>query len=160
MTKKELRIAVAKDVLKSLRILLVTPGVYVKTVEVRPITNFISTNSQKSASNLQKHCKVCALGACFLSLVKIDNKFDFASNVEAVDEYSFKRYVEPGALFRRLEKVFSAPQLYLIEAAFEDWDPDLVVFAPDITAPTDRLRAIMKNIIANDGTFKPPKVTA
>jgi len=113
-------------------------------------------------------CQCCAVGSLFLGCTLFTNKIE---NAEVDDNW------ELGALlFERhkfgngFEKLFSLKQLGLIEAAFEGetnffQDDDWGVSDKEYSAATDfylnhvnaekRLIAIMKNIIANKGTFKP-----
>ena len=169
LTKAELRVQVAKDVLKHLKTLRVLAGnTYVWTDGVDDVD--YEKPSQKIARSLQKNgCEVCALGACFLSLVALKNEFDFDG----------KTIFTRSEITNRLRSVFSDAQMDLIEEAFE-WDVEdtpygarenrLSAFARKyhnnntyfdsargfvVVCGDRRLRAIMKNIIENKGTFKP-----
>lgn len=167
-TKAELRVEVAKDVLKHLKTLRVLAG----NTYVWSRNSYVDFDkpSQAIARDLQKNgCEVCALGACFLSLVALKNEFDFDGKT------IFTRH----EITNRLRSVFSDAQMDLIEEAFE-WDVEattcgakekrLNAFAckyrnnntysdtlrsRDVVCSDRRLRAIMKNIIKNKGTFKP-----
>jgi hypothetical protein len=100
-------------------------------------------------------CRVCAKGALFLSTVRRYNKASvkdvMCDNMETA------------------EKMFGKHQFNLIEAAFEQWDftiPDtheeehgrpvpyeVQAFGNKYEDDTDRLVAILKNIIKNKGNF-------
>lgn len=168
-TKAELRVEVAKDVLKHRKTLRVLAGnTYVKSSHINEVN--YSKPSQDIARDLQKKgCEVCALGACFLSLVALKNEFDLDGSM----------ILTRREITNRLRSVFSDAQMDLIEEAFE-WDVEdlpygakekrLNAFACkyrsnntyydpsrgyDVACSDRRLRAIMKNIIENKGTFKP-----
>lgn len=167
-TKAELRVEVAKDVLKHLKTLRVLAGnTYVWS---RNSNVDYDKPSQTIARDLQKNgCEVCALGACFLSLVALKNEFDFDG----------KTIFTRREITNRLRSVFSDAQMDLIEEAFERYveatpygakEKRLNAFARkyrnnntyydtgrgyDVVCGDRRLRAIMNNIIENKGTFKP-----
>lgn len=163
MTKTELRIAIAKDVIKSLRRITPTTGVYVGTKNDAKVLKIVELNkgdSKKIAEKVKSYCKVCALGACFISAVAVDNKWDFEKE-DITDSYSDFQLNE------RLSKIFTRDQMGLIEAAFECADHGMfvntdlkkynaaVAFGKKFKTPRSRLKAIMENIIENNGIFKP-----
>lgn len=187
MTKPELRIAVAQDVLKSLRRLDVRMGVFVEQTHMadRKVDKILSGDDVKViAQKLKTKCKVCVLGACLMSVVSIDNNFAFHSRIDGVT-FGVGSY----DVAERLLKLFTAKQLLLIETAFEvDLSDDMeygyftdkytllnmsdeefaqtakhrkvaAAFGRQFDTPKDRLRAIMKNMIENGGKFVPPKVS-
>lgn len=162
LPKEEKRIAIAKDVIKWLKEDKLVPkaGAF-----------YLILKDQKDRGKLdkilreQEDCQVCALGACFVGMVDLGDKLNFSdvfgSNFivgttnNIVDEYQMRRW---------LEKVFSTSQLIMIEKAFEyklyGSDSEItfkkeVDFGANYKNDTDRLLAIMKNIIKNRGTFKP-----
>lgn len=129
------------------------------------------------ADKLKTNCRVCALGACLLSVVSLQNDFVFElqqGNVVGVESYD---------LADRLLKVFTAEQLLLIETAFEcenftgyftgNYDElhmgSMTRYSRRLTHQLEiakalgerfndskkRLRAIMRNMIANNGKFIP-----
>lgn len=104
-------------------------------------------DSTKMAAKVQKSCLVCAIGACFLSLVKLDNEFDW---VEAIG--GKKLYGSPGIhnMRRRLKQTFTATQLQAIERYFEHHDGHVV---DKNESPRLRMTRIMTNIVENNGTF-------
>lgn len=114
-------------------------------------------------------CEVCGIGACFVSLVNLGDEVitKKAFESEVVEDMDS---VDDDFMRKKLRKVFTSNQLALIECAFEkDFTFDdkskagvprkkreaASEFGEAYYDHTDRLVAIMKNIIKNDGTFKP-----
>jgi hypothetical protein len=191
--KQERAIAVAKDVLKSIKrykairtgkafVKMYSPktkykdGKYEDT-EVEKIIEANKKDSKATAKKLQPYCEVCGLGACLMSVVTLENKFKFSGL-----DGQYNNMIETDDMVRRLKAVFSMHQMYLIENAFErgrgyfqpsnvwNLDPHVnekqieiwessrqaaITFGKKYGAAADRLRAIMKNIIANEGVFVP-----
>jgi len=165
--KQTLRIAVAKDVLKSLPMLNVEQGTY---LEGDVPDALLAKDSKTVAAALKKNCTVCALGACFVSLVAIDNKFKFSFADRKCTDYGGNVDDNGNDMFARLRKLFSPVQLALIESAFEcrsmgddcaldydavNWLELAIMFGKEVEDDTNRLRAIMNNIVANKGLFIP-----
>jgi hypothetical protein len=111
-----------------------------------------------------KSCECCALGAMFMSCTLYNNK----TTVRDFDNetYDFVDSVEDRSFSNGLAGFFSPEQLKLIEVAFEcghgGFDPDEVTKGSHAAEwgdyyknDKDRLVAIMKNIIKNDGKFVP-----
>ena len=129
-------------------------------------------------------CQVCALGGMFYSMVRRFDKVPVSicnTMWEKGDMYAYG--VGHADIYIELSKYFDGHQLSLIESAFEtrdmfevaDYDGIEVGFDVDALAlekrpcstidravnfarkknATDRLRAIMNNIIENNGAFKP-----
>jgi hypothetical protein len=125
-------------------------------------------------------CQVCGVGAIFASLVRLNNEFDQKFDIvgnNATAEIAKEDFHE------KLIQYFDEDQLNLIELAFEKgsgykyWDVDwngnsnddednlskdewanrnfAVMFGFNFSNSKQRLIAIMKNIIKNDGTFAP-----
>lgn len=109
-------------------------------------------------------CKVCALGGIFAATVKRFNKFESVPDLSMDEGYDY------------LEDYFSKQQLDMIECAFElghgrvfyeenniYGDNELgkklgnscIEFGKQYKAGEARMVAIMKNIIKNNGSFKP-----
>lgn len=170
--QRKLRLAVAADVIASLKYLEVYAGNgYI--LDIDPSKLHFTKGSKVVAREIQKQgCEVCALGACVLSLVALDNDFDFlkasgesAENFNSLDLDHFRD---------RLLEVFSPVQLCLIETAFErdemgardvdnldsddlqPWLEAAIKFGNKFGYSSKRLRAIMKNILDNNGVFTPP----
>ena len=176
MKKNEMAVAIARDVLKHLR-----------SLKVRDRNGYVGLNDKyectpKSLSNLSgkeqlqnhlpvvvKYCDVCALGACFLSYVRLYDKIQVSSLVQSYD-FGLKS----DKLVSILNVCFSLEQRNLIESAFElnrmdegiygtkhiyaaeDAVDYAIEFGKQYEDPKERLRAIMKNIIKNNGQFCPP----
>jgi hypothetical protein len=169
MTKAQVRVEVAKDVIRSLRLLTVRNGVYFKPAGSLELVNSIvssSTDSKRVAQKLKNGCEVCALGACFLSSVRLTNKWEFEGFEEHWTGPEQVRAVEREVLEEKLHKIFTPFQIDLIETAFEEYNCTnlasdrnvigrAISFGSKHYDSTSRLRAIMKNIIKNNGTFKP-----
>lgn len=157
LTSEQQRVVIAKDVLKQLSLhkMHPSPGAYVIGPPVRTESDRMNGDS----------CKVCALGALFACAVELHGggKYKFwVPSRRIIAEY--------------LEPYFSKDQLGLIESAFEvnaSWGEctDDAQKAEDFGAQfghkynckgyprfdtaTARMKAIMQNIIANNGTFVP-----
>ncbi len=148
MGEAELRVAVAKDVLKQVQAkkYVATKGVYINTKSFKPNCELQPQLISKKAPV----CEVCGIGSAFLSLVRLDNAF------KAQDEAGF---VYENDMRDRLKKVFFVEQLWLIEDNFErqanEKDRKDLDINHDEDKPTDILIKIMKNIIKNKGTYKP-----
>jgi hypothetical protein len=170
LTKKELRIAVAKDVLKSLTEFKPRAGEYFsKNFAPRTAKKILDLKtSNQQAKALSKNCEACAIGACFLSMVALDNKFDFSAVTDRKwgDELTGLFYLDDNVMRGRLESAFSMDQLCLIEQAFErgcgpSWklspeeEETAEKFGIKFRSDRGRLGAIMKNIVENSGTLKP-----
>lgn len=114
---------------------------------------------------LQKgQCCVCGVGACLISLVNLADKYKIDKNLSSHDCYT-KQY-------KHVIKVFGKQNTYLIEAAFEmgggsmpcyikhvnffDESHPAREFGKEYDDDGERLKAIMENIIENDGDFIPP----
>lgn len=139
--KALVRIAIAKDVLKQMRYWEVETTYFYSTKITQPYSNL-----QTQLLTLpKKSCHVCALGACFLSYVRL------------YDEVKTDNYggVMWPVIQSTLLKYFELDQLNLIEAAFELWFKFNIDFnnAYWMEEPVFRLRKIMQNIVANKGDF-------
>jgi hypothetical protein len=174
LPRNERRVFVAKDVLKQLNKLSIKQGQYVVFdaeisgsvwgLPTDGITDKFKNQELKDILHkVRKDCEVCALGACFLSIVGITDKFEInRNNVNSYNEIEFER------IEKHLKKVFTSREMALIETAFEGvvirdeyiLENDQAVrrakdFACQYADNKDRLRAIMKNIIKNNGKFCP-----
>jgi hypothetical protein len=131
------------------------------------------------------HCEVCAKGAIFISAVnKYDNcpiTSEYIENSKSAFQYPFMN--DGGDILSRdlngisqqspvLLRYFSQRQLDVIEYAFEQGragflesytDKEIkekyqaVEFGQKYWNTTERMRAIMQNIIENKGTFRPDR---
>ena len=171
LSKSEKRVAIAKDVLGQLKLkkIVAERGVY---VDIPLLDN--EEGKQLQSLLKKKQCNCCALGSCFVSLVRKENKF-------IIKHKHIRNSIKNGYIgkedFRsRLKKYFTQLQLDLIESAFEgnvnhtdgDTTSDKFSYAHKFhdkfrtidksmtkQQQNDCLVAIMKNIIANKGTFNP-----
>lgn len=107
-----------------------------------------------------KKCEGCALGGMFMCAVeRADNlKISQLINFDTVERNKEDLIVEGDDAFSYLGKFFSRNQLDLIESAFErgngaSSETRSENFVYNIDDPSERMRLIMENIIANNGTF-------
>lgn len=168
MTPAQRRVAIAKDVLKRIGVEYVpTSGTY---IDARNIINTDLIDEENFADQQLQHlmkggkkpmkCEVCARGALFLSSVfKFDNlkMGEIGCHSPYVAEGVLQGHLGLGAwsMISQEEKFFTARQIEMIEFAFES-NVDFIDKYPD---DTDRLIAIMKNIIAHKGRFVMSKRT-
>jgi hypothetical protein len=176
--KAKARVAIAFDVLQSVDSLKVTndgwyladpTGKYYKDqngeecIDLRDFKGDVKEEATKHLSKLQK-CEVCALGACVISQVKLFNKLPMSKLLSG--DRPNTREINPNRdmVSKSLSRFFSQEQLNLIETAFEagghhlivaNPDPNAVEFGRNYDSPKKRLKAIMGNIIVNDGEFCP-----
>jgi hypothetical protein len=153
-----LAVAVAKDVLKQTdrRSCQVQSGLYLSAKAPAAKT------SKAAARSIQKNCRACAIGHAFLSIVALRNKFKFVA-----DEDGFADVCDM-QMRDRLSEAFSQDQLVLIENTFEGWFGkyffgsqeyrSVESFYRRYQSDRARLRAIMRNIVANRGEFVLPVV--
>jgi hypothetical protein len=153
MSPAEQRVAIARDALSWLkaRALIAQKGFYTKRLEAP--TGPLKSNVQLREQTLGR-CQVCGIGALFL-----------AKAVRFNDVTGWDYLM--GNPRDKLKRHFSLDQLDMIEVAFEQdvysWirakDATALnkakTFAPREGDPGARLTAILKNIIANNGTFVP-----
>lgn len=181
LSKAKQRVEIAKDVISILNMINVQPGTYFETYEdlVEYDGEGNVTTSQEPQEILQSpevlnQCNVCALGACFISKVRVANKCDRESLDNAIGDSEKIR--------SHLSEYFSNKQIELIESAFEqdnfggvsddgydapyyDYKIGACVAHKDIKraisfgnryrSDENRLKAIMENIVKNKGEFKP-----
>jgi len=151
-TKAEMRIAIAKDVLKLLNTKRVsaTPGTYLYQDSEGVTTKDVLKDTQ--FSKRLKKCEVCALGAMFVAEVDINDKLGCKFMVEENEVRVDSKSIQLGReiMVKRLSPFFSKAALNNIENVFEGNDYFWNTTYPD---HKKRLQAIMNNIIRNDGTF-------
>lgn len=133
-SKKEKRIAIAKDILIKLEKGNIIPN---DTVGVQKIK--------------KDRYKVCALGSLYISLNSLQDKIPEELNVSRMSTYSWnsKEY-QPTAYL----KCFSEPQLKKIEDYFKDHNEK----KKSSLSLKEKLQLIAKNIIENNGKFKPKQI--
>lgn len=185
-TKRERAVAIAKDVLRQLKILNVAKGTYLRNTAVELPEGFdYGDSAKKHIQKIARECRVCALGACMISHVKLFNEFtlgDFAIHMantletpENKNNGYFTVELNDGIMRERLAKHFSVRDLGIIESIFEMSDhfanrakngkpiaSRVTALAAEIYGSTfddstERLREIMKNVIRNKGKIVIPK---
>lgn len=155
LTKAEQRVEIAKDVIHRIHMskMKVTCGWYMQGPK-----DYNSPN-----------CKVCALGAAFISTINIANSYELKRIPSVFSRNDF--YSEREDLTKLLSRYFSKKQIDLIEEAFEmdRWigvmddcfgtpsEKGIAAeeFGKQFKKAEDRLLAIMQNIVDHKGTFKP-----
>lgn len=175
LTKKGQKMRIVRDAIAQIKInkFVPTEGAYLSVWRADDESGMVSSVHLKNKDNLQKvlkeedvECDCCAKGAlfasCVMSVNKVYGKNDFAKEV-------FQS--------KKLSKWFSKGELDMVETAFEkeimcdtenilrDNDGELtdlgekcVVFGESYDTATERLLAILENILQN-GTFKPQLCT-
>lgn len=168
MSNKKQRMAIAKDVLAQLKLkkYVASPGHYVYSSKLNELENLHNTANYRAddmvqAFDFQKallvnapECNVCGLGAAFCSMARLgdDLTTDDANDIHEV-----------------LSPIFGRTQVALIEYAFEGWDVNgdasenltdhqmdkCTHFYGKHSNDDKRLGAIFKNVIKNNGKFKP-----
>jgi hypothetical protein len=163
MAPAEQRRAIVRDALAQLERgnYLSCSGVYLSHPNIVPNLNLRDLFVD---SEPQVPCAVCALGACFVSAVRLDD--DYVTAGEAEISLRF------GDLYDKLVQFFTPYQIEMIEAAFEipstfdDFHVANDLYASSLfgrmvngnrwTGSEDRLIAILQNIAADpEGMFRP-----
>jgi len=156
-TKAEQRVAIARDALAWIEAEALIPaqGGYVRFHMDHGLLNLPSDQQLRDAK--LGPCRVCGIGAVFIAKAVRYNKVTVGD-------------LNSGQYHRALKDTFSRQQMLLIETAFEQSDltspysaetakESLAVDRAREFCTSDktavRLIAILNNIIANNGTFKP-----
>lgn len=154
---RDMRVAVAKDVLSQLNLnrYKPSPGVYLE-FDSNELPDVFQGELQQHLPNLLENpCNVCALGALFVSQVNLYDEFP-ASNLRLEcssesDEDCLS--ISPYELKENLNKIFDRDIKTRIENCFEvrrEFFEDTYLSEMN---PEARMRMIMENIIANNGEF-------
>jgi hypothetical protein len=185
-TKAQKRVMIAQDVLAQIKAkrYVADSGTWVdptfsgKWNHDAPNDN--ASVQQMFASKEIESCSVCALGSMFMSCTNLNNHTTFAQfNCES-DDIGSMIDREDGGFSNGLDRFFTKNQLTLIEIYFEKGDGyfsiendtvdtnsrfyksidfnHVYAFYDECDSDQERLTAIMKNIIKNDGTFVPEKL--
>jgi len=181
-TKAEKRVMIAKDVLAQIKAKRYIPesGTWVDANwNIRGgIDEIHETDSVQKlfADRTIETCSVCALGGLFMSCTNLNNNTCVSDINYGGEGTEIGERIQGGdTLSNGLNKIFSKKQLQLIEVYFEKgdgWfgedgytgnyigeDSRHVEYFNDAYPDDDeRLVEIMKNIVANDGTFVPSKL--
>ncbi len=151
-TKVQQRLMIAKDALKQLKCgrFFAACGTYFEA----PADAHCTVDLQTHLLTKDVTCRVCAKGAMFASKAICGNEVKLTAASYGFDAQEETCVAELGC--------FSTSQLSRIEIFFEGWAGDAGYLKnkcrkfygkyPDNAV---RMAAIMKNIIANKGTFKP-----
>lgn len=179
-TKAQKRVLIAQDVLAQIKVKRYVPesGVWVQpnwSCKIYASQIRVTDSVQKLfAEKAIDTCNVCALGGMFMSCTNLNNN----TTLEQLenDQDDLGEAIEYGEkLPNGLNQIFSKKQLELIEIYFENgngWfgedgytgrsigeDQNHVEeFYEKYPEDDDRLKEIMKNIVANNGTFVPSKL--
>lgn len=164
-----LRIEVARDVIAATKAtensLKVKSGYgYIRSVDTNK-GELDHIDSKVTAKRLMETCTVCAQGALLLCLVAKNNDFSFWNANNDLDCVNIRH--EP--IMQRLSQVWDTTQLDMIEIAFETSHEAAygrrsytrvvarraAAFGAKHSYDVNRLHAIMKNIIENNGEFIP-----
>lgn len=146
LTKAQQRVAVAKDALAQLKAekYKATSGVFIDSGFLNNLCYSDSTDQAQPVLQNMGTCRLCAKGAIFLSTIRKYNKATVYELTHAHEDVS--------------NDLFGQDNLDRIEAAFECWSHvswKACDFGDKYINDHDRLVAILKNIIKNNGTFKP-----
>lgn len=176
MTEKAIRskrrVQIAEDVLawlRTKRLNVVTGSYCVFDEGFMPYGYTLGTSLQKILPEIvtsRKPCQVCAKGAMFIAAVDRYNKVQLRD--ANGDGFSNREII------KAMKAYFSKRTLDLIEVAFECKDANFefsngynqpvtnrvarnaIEFGKRYQDPRARLRAIMRNLISNNGDFVPP----
>lgn len=165
------KMRIARDVIASLdskKIKACRQAYVIVPVSVKEQVDSTLLSMKKALES--KSCEACALGSMFVvRTMKKDDRYRFSQNFISDDLSLQEQTVK-----RELKKYFSERELALIEVAFEMdsifatssryGEPDMahepevgraVAFGRRYGRNSTRMRAIMRNIIDNRGTFVP-----
>jgi len=179
------RVFIAKDVLAQIDLnrIQAVSGVYFESETLNDIVDDVRFEGKSASKQLQtifrkvETCTACALGSMFLCGVETANKLKL-NQTDIVDN----RGVVSDDIYTYLSRFFDMRQLVVIESAFEqrnmfaehrdhserfdnltyeeveeitDEVADAIDFGLIESDATTRLQLIMRNIVANKGTFVP-----
>lgn len=157
LSPAEQRVAIFRDIIAQLdaRTFTAKTGTYVE------VPSLLDTVEE---SVITQPCTVCAIGAAFVSAVRLGDRLDEHAfgeyGVESADDLSGA----DSPMRDHLERFFTSDDLGLLESAFEMSEGFAVFnlagveaerFGKRFQRPDDRLRAICENGIANGGEFRP-----
>lgn len=168
LTRAERKVEIAKDVIKHIQAEnlniragwgYVVPDTPTARNDLRDRVDARSELDSEACDLVRKSCAMCARGALLISRVDVGNKLGWSDigNGHAIACHTV----------RGLKDSFTISELKLIEAAFERNDRyapqttrrDLKINAREFgnghADSSDRLLAIMQNIVDHDGEFKP-----
>ena len=162
LSKKQRRLAIARDVLSQLRAkkFIAQTGIYLRADDLKNEEAAEPVDLQCFLLQTNPQCTVCGIGAAVCSLARLGDEVQYGSEGAFRDNTDYHGKLRP---------VFSEKQIHLIEWAFEgrettDEAYDFLSTKERLSAEkfftkhpnTDkRLAAIFRNIVKNNGTFKP-----
>lgn len=154
MTREQKQVAVASDALLMLNAgrLIAADGIYCHSASGRDFQDIAG----EGATDLQQAfaktaCKVCAKGAIFVALVS-------RANHAPIRTFAMRERIDDELMVDRITDVFDEAQADLIEDCFEGFGVAGSfgdTYWNQFDDYDERLRAILENIIRNNGTFKP-----
>lgn len=153
-------IAVAKDVIKQLNKLHLSSTYVSIRSDKHSLDEIEAKDLQEVIDEIQKKCQVCAMGAVFLSKIRLYNGVTTQNLLQYNTGYyrGYSPLLKP-FLVESLKDCFTEENLDEIERSFELWNGPLdntcYQFGIKYKTKKARLRAIMKNIIKNNGVFIP-----
>ena len=154
------RVLIAKDVIAQLKSgkLKATTGLYVLLHAKRFGASVFrpSDLGKKDVRDVLKErakkCEVCAVGAIFIAQIM---RYDDMPVTSDMIYHGYPEYTLNSTAGRKGDSRFATPfterQLRNIEDAFERWS----IYRESFPEPADRLIAIMRNVIRNNGNFVP-----
>jgi hypothetical protein len=177
LTKAEQRIAIIEDVLSQIDAGRYIPhgNVWIAFSydEIKEIDGDVQLRTAFKKEQLTD-CDVCANGSLLMSLILFKNDFKVGDLPNGTSLYYAIRTswqanakIEVTSVGKRLHKYFTPKQLRLIEIAFEMGEGFFKVDATSVKerkavsfgetyhSHSERLIAIMENMLKNDGIFKP-----
>lgn len=156
MTMMEKRVALAKDVLASIKAkkYISSPGTYVSLIKNKCGYDDSIDHTMENLMDTQVTCEVCAIGSLFVSKFKLTKKTEF-DGMDDDDMIASMSGIFGMKALRKLEYFFEGRDVadeFSTDAKLED---DVLSFT-SIKAnrdPETRLVSIMQNIIDNNGNF-------
>lgn len=167
----EKRVMIAQDVIDQLKAKNISAcsGTF---IDFRFDEDAYKKSLQKEVLNKNISCEVCGVGGIFLSTILFTNKVNINENTNGrLDSLGEDILENKETNFTQALKYFSKDQIILIENAFEIGDGYFTYYCSDASkekfidkaidfgakyeTDKDRLIAIMKNIIKNNGKFIP-----
>ncbi len=172
--KAAARVAIAKDVIAQVgrRKLRPAEGHYLAIQDhfLRDVVTEISGRQFQDVVLGARECRVCALGALFTTAVMVRDQWtirqvgayrSYIGDADiAVDRDHMVAYLKPWFSARQLALIESAFEMRLMDGGLKDRIPEedfvaAIVFGRAHRSNRSRMMAIMRNIIENDGTFRP-----
>lgn len=158
---KRKAVAIAKDVLKRLQLrkLHSTQGCYLGEIPGKELDVALDDDAKKHIDEFEKKCVVCALGAAFLSYIRLYDGL----TCDVV------QYGARSSMVGSLKEAFTELELDQIESCYEKWRGHFYSHYPnsDEADPTEdwieknynrtnnqRLKLLMQNVVENNGDLK------